>query len=61
MAYLTLNLNKKTRGKLKSFPLFFLSVAAAGDKHERDKNEPDIIVFKKVAKTVIHKCSVSAI
>ncbi len=41
--------------------LFFdLSVAAAGDDEQRNKNEPDIVVFKKVAKTVIHKCSVSA-
>ena len=41
--------------------LFFdLSVAAAGDDEQCNKNEPDIVVFKKVAKTVIHKCSVSA-
>ena len=41
-------------------PSIILSVAAAGDNKQRNKNEPDIIVFKKIAKTVVHKRSVSA-
>ena len=36
-----------------------LSVAAAGDNKKSNDKKPDIIVFKKVAKTVVHKCSVS--
>jgi hypothetical protein len=37
---------------------FLLSIAAASDYKQRNDNEPDIIVVKKSAKTVIHKYSV---
>ena len=34
-----------------------LSVAAAGDDKKGNEKKPDIVVFKKMAKAVVHRCS----
>ena len=56
MAFLAQSLNNRIQGEVKdpSPFLFPLSMAAAGDDKKSYDKKPDIIVFKKVAKTVVH-------
>ena len=55
-SFLPIYINKTK--KAGQAPLFLTSVAAASDYKQRNENKPDIIVVKKSAKTVVHKCSV---
>lgn len=47
--------NNKTRCPHGHRVLLFLLAAAAEDQYQSDNNDPESVIVKKIAKTVVHK------